>query len=115
MDRIHILSVVAIYCFLSGPMVVAPPSCRQIIPELVPCVPFFMGLVLQPSILCCTGVRVIKEMGKTTEDRVAICNCAKEILTRLVLYDPKQFPLLDKRCGIDLNYPPISKDFDCKK
>ncbi|KAI3719536.1 hypothetical protein L6452_20438 [Arctium lappa] len=115
MDHIRILSFVAICCFLSSSMVVAPPSCSQINPALAPCVPFLKGLVLQPSIFCCIGIRVIKETGKTTKDRVAICNCAKQLLTRLILYDPKKFPQLDEKCGIELNYPPISKDFDCKK
>ncbi|KVH97289.1 Bifunctional inhibitor/plant lipid transfer protein/seed storage helical domain-containing protein [Cynara cardunculus var. scolymus] len=96
-------------------MVVAPPSCSQIHVALAPCVPFLKNLVLQPPILCCMGVRIMKETGKTTEDRVAICKCIKEVLARLILYDPTRFPELDKGCGTDLNYPPISRDFDCKK
>ncbi|KAI3719537.1 hypothetical protein L6452_20439 [Arctium lappa] len=115
MDRIRILSFVAICCFLTSSMVVAPPTCSQINPALVPCVPFLKGIALEPSIFCCIGTRVIKWRGKTTKDRVAICNCAKQMLTGLIFYDPKRFPQLDEKCGVKLNYPPISKDLDCKK
>nr|GEV25523.1 non-specific lipid-transfer protein-like [Tanacetum cinerariifolium] len=78
---------------------------------LPPCLGFINGQ--EPSEFCCSSVRNLKDMGKTKDDRVAMCNCVKQV-TRIITYDPKRITLLPKKCGVDSTFPPIDKEYNCK-
>ncbi|CAA0816628.1 Non-specific lipid-transfer protein 8 [Striga hermonthica] len=90
------------------------PSCTQVLNDLAPCLSFLQGKIDQPTAQCCGGIKALKAIVKTKEDRVAACNCGKQALS-MVDYDPKRLPLIPKPCGVDFNLPPIDKNFDCSK
>ncbi|KAI3719535.1 hypothetical protein L6452_20437 [Arctium lappa] len=114
MDCFRLLWSVTIGLLLVSrkPVVFAVPSCTWVKPMLAPCLGYINGQ--EPSSLCCSAVESIKAMEKTKSDRVAICNCVKQA-TKMITYNPKRLPLLPKKCGVDLKFPPIGHDYDCKK
>ncbi|KAI3764357.1 hypothetical protein L2E82_14364 [Cichorium intybus] len=115
MDRLRVLCSVAITLLLVSwrPMVFAVPSCGRVTSKLTSCLGFINGH--EPTNSCCTSVKSLTGMGKTRDDRVAICNCVKQVMKRLNNYDPKRITLLPKKCGVSLKFPPIDQDYDCKK
>nr|XP_043625800.1 non-specific lipid-transfer protein-like [Erigeron canadensis] len=116
MDRIRIMwaiTIIGAILISSKLMVVfAVPSCSMVAPMLPSCLGFIEGL--EPSGMCCSTVKYLKDLGKTKNDRVAICECLKQA-TRMISYDPKRIPLLSKKCGVHSKLPPVDKDYDCSR
>lgn len=114
MDRTRIMWFVTIGILLVSwkPMVDAAPSCPRVATMLAPCFGYINGQ--EPSRMCCSSVENLQKMGKTKDDRVAMCNCVKQV-TRLINYDPKRITLLPKKCGVSLTFPPVDKNYDCSK
>ncbi|KAL7604807.1 non-specific lipid-transfer protein [Lactuca sativa] len=112
---VRILWSVAITLLLVSwkPMVFAVPSCGRVTSRLTSCLSFINGH--EPTNSCCSSVKGLTAMGKTKNDRVAICNCVKQVMKRLNNYDPKRITLLPKKCHVGLKFPPINQDYDCKK
>ncbi|KAK1412202.1 hypothetical protein QVD17_33241 [Tagetes erecta] len=96
----------------SSTHVSAAPSCHTVGRMVAPCTGYLSGQ--EPSNLCCSTVKKLNDMQKNKEDRVAICNCVKQV-TKTITYDPKRFPLLAKKCGINGIFPPIDKKYNCAK
>ncbi|KAI3743974.1 hypothetical protein L1987_57046 [Smallanthus sonchifolius] len=88
------------------------PNCVWVAPMLAPCLGFINGQ--EPSNLCCMSVENINIMGRTKDDRVAICECVKQV-ARLITFDPHRIPLLPKKCRVNSSFPPVDKDYDCGK
>ncbi|KAL6569620.1 hypothetical protein OROMI_014134 [Orobanche minor] len=90
------------------------PSCAEVVMDLAPCLRFLQGRSNSPTVQYCDGVKALKSIEKTKEDRVAACNCGKQALS-LYDYDPNKLPLLPEQCSVDFNLPAIDKNFDCSK
>lgn len=90
----------------------AAPNCAWVVPMLSPCLGFMIGQ--EPSVLCCMSVENINVLGRTKDDRVAMCECFKQV-ARVITYDAKRLPLLPKKCGVNSSFPPIDKEYDCGK
>ncbi|PWA45573.1 non-specific lipid-transfer protein [Artemisia annua] len=114
MDRIHIMWFVTVGLLLTSwrPYVFAAPNCARVVAMLPPCWGFITGQ--DPSEFCCSSIKNLEDMGKTKEDRVAMCNCVKQV-SRIVSYDPKRITVLPKKCGLDSTFPPIDQEYDCKE
>ncbi|KAI7737523.1 hypothetical protein M8C21_033526 [Ambrosia artemisiifolia] len=115
MDCIRILWSIAVGLLLVSwrPTVfAAPPTCDTVQNILAPCAGFLTGQ--EPTKACCTGVNNLNNSRKTKADRVAVCNCIKE-LTKSISYDPKRMPLLSTKCGVKPDFPAVDKNFDCSK
>ncbi|GFP91914.1 non-specific lipid-transfer protein [Phtheirospermum japonicum] len=91
---------------------VSVPSCTEVFNDLAPCLSYLQGTSKSPTQECCAGLKALKAIEKTKEDRVASCNCGKQALS-MFNYDPKKLTLLPKECGVDMNMPAIDKNFDC--
>ncbi|KAL3622230.1 hypothetical protein CASFOL_033641 [Castilleja foliolosa] len=92
--------------------VLSVPSCAEVFNDLAPCLGYLQGTSESPTTLCCAGVKALKAIEITKEDRVASCNCGKQALS-VFIYDPNKLSLLPKECGVDWNMPVIDKNFDC--
>ncbi|KAL8268569.1 hypothetical protein R6Q59_002367 [Mikania micrantha] len=92
--------------------VLATPNCALVTPLLAPCIGFIMGQ--EPSSWCCMSVENINILGKTKDDRVAICECVKEV-ARLITFDAKRLPLLPRKCRVNSSFPPVDKDYNCAR
>ncbi|KAL0426112.1 UNVERIFIED_CONTAM: Long chain acyl-CoA synthetase 4 [Sesamum radiatum] len=103
---------VLVFLLLISKSAVSVPSCAEVLKDLAPCLKFLQGEDVTPQ--CCSGLKNLATVAKTKADRVASCNCGKKALSNFD-YDPKRFPLLPKKCGVDYNMPAIDKNFDCSK
>ncbi|KAM0017098.1 putative plant non-specific lipid-transfer protein/Par allergen [Helianthus debilis subsp. tardiflorus] len=88
----------------------APPTCSRVGRILAPCTGFLNGQ--EPTSLCCSSVKKLHDSGKNRNDRVAICNCIKQV-TKSIPYDSKRIPLMSKKCGVKPEFPPIDKNYNC--
>ncbi|KAG6395002.1 hypothetical protein SASPL_145593 [Salvia splendens] len=105
------LHILALLLFVSK-YVVSAPSCVLVVKDVAPCLEYLQGKGASPE--CCQGVNDLRGYAKTKEDRTAICSCVKQALSSYK-YDPKLIPLLPKKCGSNLELPPVDKDYDCSK
>ncbi|GFP91915.1 non-specific lipid-transfer protein [Phtheirospermum japonicum] len=108
------LLYVAFFVLLVNTKPAVSLSCVEVVRDLVTCLSFLQGMSSNPNPLCCDGVKALRAIEKTKDDRVAFCHCGKQALSRFN-YDPNKFPLVPKRCGVDLNMPPIGKGYNCDK
>lgn len=116
MDRCRHRLVFASVLLLVCKAAMAAPSCGTVNTAVEPCLPFLKGeadATGPPSEACCLGTRQVNELAKSNDDKVAICNCAKDSLLQFGDYLPSRIPLIPLQCGLPFNLPPIDKDFDC--
>ncbi|XP_059654204.1 non-specific lipid-transfer protein-like [Cornus florida] len=88
------------------------PSCPTVVNKLTPCLTYIKGGT-NPSKNCCKGAKDLNDLAKAKPDRVAICNCIKQILPAIGSYDPSRIASLPKKCNLSINLPPIDKNYDC--
>ncbi|KAF5197769.1 Non-specific lipid-transfer protein cw18 [Thalictrum thalictroides] len=91
-------------------------DCGDIGLKVIWCAPYLTGYEVQPSFECCNGVKIIKTMLATRDDKIQICNCLKWAVTNYRSPEIKDAPLaaLPVKCGTTLPYT-ISKNMDCDK
>ncbi|KAI7743456.1 hypothetical protein M8C21_011307 [Ambrosia artemisiifolia] len=97
-------------------MVVAAPyaeaiSCGQVTGKLVSCYGYLTkGGSVPPA--CCSGVKGLNSLAKTTPDRQAICNCLKSAASSSI--NAGYAASLPGKCGVNIPYK-ISPSTDCTK
>ncbi|XP_064950590.1 non-specific lipid-transfer protein 1-like [Musa acuminata AAA Group] len=80
------------------------------------CVPYVTGKDPSLSDQCCSGVKSIKELTPTVEDRRAICAClVQELKDAGGSVDSSKAKGLAGGCGVSTNVIPTSLSFDCSK
>ncbi|WOL08945.1 hypothetical protein Cni_G17698 [Canna indica] len=52
-------------------------TCAEVAVFLSPCLPFLLGVMPMPTLMCCGGVRVVGNLALTVSDRRTACNCMK--------------------------------------
>ncbi|KAI3962934.1 hypothetical protein MKW92_006191 [Papaver armeniacum] len=70
------------------------------------------ALQLWPAPGCCAGVKQIKAMTTTTEDRRQACGCVKDAANKYRNIKEDAASGLPAKCDAPLDYP-ISKNIDC--
>ncbi|KAK9273469.1 hypothetical protein L1049_018279 [Liquidambar formosana] len=78
---IPMLGVLAMIQFMAKPGQATNITCGQVDSCLAPCIPYLTGGG-EPVPACCDGVKNLKAMTPTTEDRRAACTCVKEAADR---------------------------------
>ncbi|KAJ0798613.1 putative plant non-specific lipid-transfer protein/Par allergen [Helianthus annuus] len=105
-----------VLCVVVTCMVVAAPyaeaiSCGQVTSKLVSCYGYLTkGGVVPPN--CCSGVKGLNSLAKTTADRQAICNCLKSAASSNI--NAGNAASLPGKCGVNIPYK-ISPSTDCTK
>ncbi|KAG4132633.1 hypothetical protein ERO13_D08G044700v2 [Gossypium hirsutum] len=110
---INILTILVLLTFSSEIADAAPP-CQEVIVSITPCLSFIKGQP-DPAPGCCSGAKGLAKQANTKLDRQGICECLKGVLPKIGPYDPKRFPLIAQKCGINTLIPPISATTDCTK
>ncbi|KAJ8753446.1 hypothetical protein K2173_019845 [Erythroxylum novogranatense] len=88
-------------------------TCGQVDSSLIPCVSYLMRGG-EPASQCCDGVRNIKQMTQTTEDKRTACECLKQAVVRFPTISPEAAAQLPQKCAVDVGVS-ITKDVDCSK
>ncbi|KAK9723703.1 hypothetical protein RND81_05G019000 [Saponaria officinalis] len=67
-----------------------------------------------PTPGCCKGVKDLKNMAATTDDRRAACRCMKSAATAIPSINPVYSAELPVKCGVNLPLP-AGAQTDCSK
>ncbi|KAM3323057.1 non-specific lipid-transfer protein 1 [Capsicum chacoense] len=86
-------------------------TCGQVDANLAPCVPF-LTQGGEPGAACCSGVKTLNGLAKSTDERRTTCNCAKAAANRYPNLKDDAAQSLPSKCGVTLNVP-ISRTINC--
>ncbi|KAF5476400.1 hypothetical protein F2P56_008121 [Juglans regia] len=89
-------------------------TCGQVVNYLTPCISYVANGGSVPT-TCCSGIKSLFGLARTTGDRQGVCNCLKQAVNG-VSYTPYNLNLaagLPKKCGVNIPYK-ISPSVDCK-
>ncbi|KAL6977883.1 hypothetical protein U1Q18_026666 [Sarracenia purpurea var. burkii] len=86
-------------------------TCGEVESQLAPCMPYLIGGG-DPTTPCCDGVKSLRAMMGSTEDKQAACNCAKDAASRHQEIKDDLASELAAKCGVELGVP-ISRNIDC--
>ncbi|XP_010517150.1 PREDICTED: non-specific lipid-transfer protein 1-like [Camelina sativa] len=112
--------VMKLACLFLACMIVAGPitadaalSCGAVNSNLGPCIGYVLqGGVIPPA--CCTGVRNLNSMARTTPDRQQACNCIQTVARGLGSgLNAGRVAGIPKACGVNIPYK-ISTSTNCK-
>ncbi|KAI3887340.1 hypothetical protein MKX03_002744 [Papaver bracteatum] len=87
-------------------------TCADVDKSLVQCMPYLVGSAPQPVTACCDGVKQIKGMATTTDEKRQACSCVKDAANKYQNIKEDAASGLPTKCGVPLSYP-ISKNIDC--
>ncbi|KAI3909605.1 hypothetical protein MKW98_014022 [Papaver atlanticum] len=87
-------------------------TCTDVDKCLVQCMPYLVGTAAVPVPACCDGVKQIKGMAITIEDKRQACGCVKDAANKHQNIKEDAASGLPTKCGVPLSYP-ISKNIDC--
>ncbi|OMO64296.1 Plant lipid transfer protein/Par allergen [Corchorus capsularis] len=109
---INFLVLLALSTTLAIAEIPLAPSCGEVTMAVAPCLTFLKGAET-PSPGCCSGAQKLAKQASTKADREAVCGCLKNSLSKIGSYDPQRVPLIAKKCGVNMNIPPITSKTDC--
>ncbi|KAL0413791.1 UNVERIFIED_CONTAM: Non-specific lipid-transfer protein 2 [Sesamum radiatum] len=87
-------------------------GCGSVASYLNACIPFVTGK--GPLGGCCTGVKGLYGVAKTTPDKQSVCNCLKVLAGSISGVDLGKAAELPGQCGVSIPYK-ISPSTDCSK
>ncbi|CAN6339367.1 unnamed protein product [Urochloa humidicola] len=106
--------VVALTILMAATTAVRAVTCGQVAGYLSPCVSYATGRGSSPPEACCSGVRSLNSVARTTPDRQAACKCLKQIIRGMPALKPDIVAGIPSKCGVDIPYP-IRLSTDCSK
>lgn len=89
-------------------------TCKDVATSLGSCVSYLIGQQPKPADGCCAGVRKMREMAVTNEDKEAACECMKTAAQNIQNVKDEFVAALPGQCGTPLPFP-ISSSIDCTK
>ncbi|RWR92223.1 lipid transfer protein 3 [Cinnamomum micranthum f. kanehirae] len=109
------LAGVMLACLLAcAPYAEGAVSCGQVVSSLTPCVSYLRSGGALPG-ACCSGVRTLNKVAKTTPDRQAACSCMKQAAAAITGATTNTYAQgLPGKCGVHIPYN-ISPSTDCSK
>jgi hypothetical protein len=87
-------------------------TCGQVSSALGPCLAYARGTGNSPSAGCCSGVKNLAGLAKTTADRKAACGCLKRTLGSVSGLKAANAAGIPSKCGVSIPYP-ISTSVNC--
>lgn len=76
-------------------------NCGLVSENLAPCLAFLES-GRGPSAACCNGVRTLKTMAATVQDRRTACRCMKSTAAAIPGISQKYTAALPSKCGVSL-------------
>ncbi|XP_061349039.1 non-specific lipid-transfer protein 1-like [Gastrolobium bilobum] len=106
------LACLVLMCMaLVGAPITHAITCGQVSGNLVQCVGYLQGGGAVPP-RCCSGVRNIVNLARTTADRRTTCNCLKQAAAAVPRLNPANAASLPGKCGVNIPYK-ISTSTNC--
>uniref|UniRef100_A0ACD6A587 Uncharacterized protein n=1 Tax=Avena sativa TaxID=4498 RepID=A0ACD6A587_AVESA len=92
----------------------AAVTCGQVGTSLAPCIPYATGKAATPSQGCCSGMKSLNGMARTSADRQAVCRCLKSLAGTVKSVNLGVVAGAPAKCGVSVPFP-ISMSTDCNK
>jgi hypothetical protein len=92
----------------------AAVTCGQVGTSLAPCIPYATGKAATPPAGCCSGMKNLNGMARTSADRQAVCRCLKSLATSVKAVKLDVVAGAPAKCGVSVPFP-ISMSTDCNK
>ncbi|KAM3266138.1 hypothetical protein CQW23_01150 [Capsicum baccatum] len=86
-------------------------TCGQVDANVAPCVSY-LTQGGEPGAACCSGVKTLSGLAKSTDERRTACNCLKAAANRYPNLKDDAAQALPSKCGVALNVP-ISRTINC--
>ena len=96
---------------ISAPYAESAISCGTVVSYIGPCVNYARGVGPLPA-GCCSGVRTLNSIAKTTPDRQQACGCLKSAALKISGLNPSLAAGIPGKCGVNLPYT-ISTSINC--
>ncbi|XP_016492510.1 non-specific lipid-transfer protein 1-like [Nicotiana tabacum] len=109
MKAVAVAVIVVLVQFIAEPAQAI--TCGQVDAALAPCVPY-LTQGGEPGAACCSGVKNLKGMAATTDDRRTACNCVKAAANRYTNLKDDAAQALASKCGVAMDVP-VSKTINC--
>ncbi|KAF9589673.1 hypothetical protein IFM89_026928 [Coptis chinensis] len=87
-------------------------TCVDVDKCLMQCIPFLTGGANEPGDSCCAGVKQIKGMAVSTDEKRQACTCAKQAAIHYQNIKDDAVGALPTKCGTPLSFP-ITKNINC--
>lgn len=79
-------------------------DCEKAKRSLKSCMEYLTGNVDSPSAACCNGVKEVKSSAPTKDEKIAACQCLKEVTTHIPNLKEDRATALPKQCGVDVGF-----------
>jgi Protease inhibitor/seed storage/LTP family len=87
-------------------------TCMDVDLCVAPCISYLTGSQSSPSAACCEGVKKLKSLPSSTDEKRFACNCVKQAAAKFSNIKEDAVKGLPTACGTPLPFP-ISLQFDC--
>uniref|UniRef100_A0A803MHX6 Non-specific lipid-transfer protein n=1 Tax=Chenopodium quinoa TaxID=63459 RepID=A0A803MHX6_CHEQI len=94
-----------------APHAEAALTCSTVTKDIAQCISYLKGGD-SPSDACCSGVKTLKSLASTPEDKKTACNCLKTAAASVSGLDATKAAALPGKCGVSIPYS-ISPQTDC--
>ena len=106
--------LVLILCVSMKVEVAMAIDCNSFLPSLTPCVDYVTGSQTSPSSSCCSGVtNAYTQTQNTHDNRVAACNCIKNVVSSIPSGYISNVNNLPSECGVSSLGYTIASNMDC--
>uniref|UniRef100_A0ACD5XJB9 Uncharacterized protein n=2 Tax=Avena sativa TaxID=4498 RepID=A0ACD5XJB9_AVESA len=89
-------------------------NCGQVDTTLAPCVAYATGREAKISPGCCSGVKSLNGLARSTPDRQMACKCLKNLATSIKSINMGKVSGVPGACGVSVPFP-IAMSTDCAK
>ncbi|KAJ3704508.1 hypothetical protein LUZ61_008213 [Rhynchospora tenuis] len=109
------VTVAALVLLLTAPQSAESAiTCGQAATSIAPCLGFAKTGKGSPPASCCSGVKSLNALAKSTADRQDVCNCLKKAAGSVSGLNPAAAASIPGKCGVNIPYA-ISTSIDCSK
>ncbi|XP_072954665.1 non-specific lipid-transfer protein 1-like [Typha angustifolia] len=113
---ITVVPVVVVFAVLliASPHVADAITCGQVTSSISQCLSYAKTGTGMPPSGCCSGVKSLNSLAKTSADRQTACKCLKTIAGSVRGLKPAAISGIPGKCGVRVPFP-ISTSTDCSK
>ncbi|XP_074311896.1 non-specific lipid-transfer protein-like [Silene latifolia] len=116
MKGISVILAVSMFVIAASYATEAAISCAVVENNLKPCIGHLKSQDSQatPPADCCSGVKSVKAQADSTGERKAVCQCMKDMATKVGGINYDLAAKLASQCGVTMSYT-INPNTDCSK
>ncbi|XP_072953855.1 non-specific lipid-transfer protein 1-like [Typha angustifolia] len=108
------VAIVLAVLLVAAPHVANALTCGQVASSISQCISYAKTGTGAPPPRCCSGVKSLNTLAKTSADRQTACSCLKSLAGGVSGLKPGAVAGIPSKCGVSVPFP-ISTSTDCSK